>query len=118
MPIAVFNTTGWERSECMVIKKPDTGAANYSAGDSDGNKLAVQTSADKVYVFIEKVPSLGYKVIYLNEEKVALNSKKSRKMRLKFEGELEELETVIQILSNKLGFKTAEDEKKSIKSTL
>lgn len=87
VPVAVFNTTGWERSECMGIKKPDAGTANYSAADSEGNRLAVQTGADKVYIFVEKVPSLGYKVIYLNEEKSSLEFEKVREYEEYYEME-------------------------------
>lgn len=75
-PFILFNTTGWERSEYIEIKKPDPSVESYIAVDSHDNKMPTQTTDLSVFVFAEKVPSLGYKVIYLDKMEIKPESDK------------------------------------------
>lgn len=68
IPVLVFNTTGWKRSECVKIKKPEVNFKSFTAVDCSGKVLSTQMAEDNIYVFVEDIPAVGYRVIYLREE--------------------------------------------------
>lgn len=67
-PFILFNTTGWERSEYVKIKLCSEGKEYCGAVDADGNVLPAQLTGEGITVFVQGIPSMGYKVIYLTKE--------------------------------------------------
>lgn len=64
----VFNSLGWKRSELVSLPAPDKDEATFSVTDATGKALPVQVSDGKALVLSE-FPSMGYKVLYVQEEK-------------------------------------------------
>jgi alpha-mannosidase len=102
IPLVVFNSLSWKRSDPVICSLPFDGRANrvngahinYSLTDSDGNRLPYQVIPDNDdeaqgeestrFLFIaENVPSLGYKTFYfrqnpLYQDTFAINSCKDK----------------------------------------
>jgi alpha-mannosidase len=68
VPYVVFNSLGWKRRELVSLPAPDKDKAAFSVTDATGKALPVQVSDGKAYVLSE-LPSMGYKVLYVKEEK-------------------------------------------------
>ncbi|MEN6313147.1 MAG: glycoside hydrolase family 38 C-terminal domain-containing protein [Clostridiaceae bacterium] len=68
IPYIIFNPTGWERSGCIRMDKPDPDVRSYMAVDSENNEIPAQTTDDSVYFFVDKIPSVGYGTIYLRKD--------------------------------------------------
>ncbi|MDO8685169.1 MAG: glycoside hydrolase family 38 C-terminal domain-containing protein [Clostridiales bacterium] len=68
IPVILFNTTGWERSEYIKISLTEKCAGYIGAVDTDDSRLQTQLTDDGLYVYTGKIPSMGYKVIYLDKE--------------------------------------------------
>lgn len=68
IPIAVFNSLSWDRTDLVKVKVPKRlMPQNPVIVSPDGQeKLPVQVAGDEA-LFLAKVPSMGYKVYYLAE---------------------------------------------------
>ncbi|WP_267383576.1 alpha-mannosidase [Cyanobacterium sp. uoEpiScrs1] len=63
IPLMIFNSLNWQRSE--VIECPDLDN-NYEIYDLEGNELTSQLSIDNKLLFLAKnIPSIGYRVFWL-----------------------------------------------------
>lgn len=76
IPVILLNTIGWERSEYVKINLPEKYAGYTGAVDADGCGLQTQLTDDGLYVCTGEIPSMGYKVIYLNTEEYKPDYKK------------------------------------------
>lgn len=63
----VFNTSGWERDDVVVLLHQPKG----SYTDTNGNILNTQTEGDKTFIEVENIPSMGMKEIKFVSEKAA-----------------------------------------------
>jgi alpha-mannosidase len=68
IPIVVFNSLSWDRTDLVKIKVPKRAIPrNPTVTSADGQeKSLVQVAGDEV-LFLAKVPSIGYRVYYLVE---------------------------------------------------
>ncbi len=65
IPIAVFNSLNWGRSQLVSLPLPDT-TQSYQVYALDGRQLPTQLAADGTLLFwITDVPSVGYRVVWL-----------------------------------------------------
>lgn len=76
IPVILFNTTGWERSEYVKIDLSEKYAGYTGAADADGCSLQTQLTDGGLYVYAGGIPAMGYKVIYLNMEEYKPDYKK------------------------------------------
>lgn len=76
IPVILFNTSGWDRNECIKISLPESLIDYCGAVESCGGILPAQFTDGRLYVYAGSIPAMGYKVIYLNkaEYKPAFNA--------------------------------------------
>ncbi|MDO8685080.1 MAG: glycoside hydrolase family 38 C-terminal domain-containing protein [Clostridiales bacterium] len=68
IPVILFNTIGWERNEYVKLNLPESLTGYCGAVDNNGTRLPTQFADGSLYVYTGIIPSIGYKVIYLNME--------------------------------------------------
>jgi alpha-mannosidase len=72
MPIVVFNTLSWVRDDVVEIDLEELNLGsqvstdNISVEDSYGNKIVSQVYGNKLFIYAQKVPSLGYTTYFLS----------------------------------------------------
>ncbi len=64
IPIFVFNSLNWMRSQVVTISVPDT-IPNASILDSKGQIIPTQTSESSQLFLAENIPSVGYRIFWL-----------------------------------------------------
>ncbi|KOP25929.1 alpha-mannosidase [Hapalosiphon sp. MRB220] len=68
LPIVVFNSLNWQRSEVVSVGLPSTTAPNqeWQIYDYSGNKLVSQLSEASTLLFLASdIPAVGYRVFWL-----------------------------------------------------
>ena len=63
IPVIIFNSLNWERSEVVKIKPPHP--QHWLIHDLDGNQLPYQITRDGL-LFIPTIPSIGYQIYWLS----------------------------------------------------
>ncbi|MBW4632815.1 MAG: alpha-mannosidase [Iphinoe sp. HA4291-MV1] len=79
LPIIVFNSLNWQRSEVVAVPLPtssleseDNGDQSWEIYDLEGHKLLSQLSEASVLLFLANdIPSVGYRVFWLCRQQVA-----------------------------------------------
>ncbi len=64
VPVTVFNPLNWTRSQVVSVPLPPSPDGWYAV-DTEGNRLPSQQSGDRLLVWITKVPSVGYKTVWI-----------------------------------------------------
>ncbi|MBK1986747.1 alpha-mannosidase [Sphaerospermopsis aphanizomenoides BCCUSP55] len=64
IPIIIFNSLNWERSQVVSVKLPENNQT-WEIYDIDGNKLSSQQNEHSL-LFLATVPSVGYNVYWLS----------------------------------------------------
>ncbi|MBE9158640.1 alpha-mannosidase [Nodosilinea sp. LEGE 06152] len=69
VPVVLFNSLNWERSEVVAIALPTAQPqAHWQAQDAEGRTLLTQreqTEAPSLLVYVPGIPSVGYRLIWL-----------------------------------------------------
>ncbi|HLO86949.1 MAG TPA: alpha-mannosidase, partial [Nostocaceae cyanobacterium] len=66
LPVIVFNSLNWERSEVVSLTLPTTHPA-WKISDTLGNELPSQQTKPSTLLFLAKnIPSVGYKIFWLS----------------------------------------------------
>lgn len=75
LSFAVYNSLSWERDDVVVMDKPNGIGETFKIVDEDDKEIAFQMTADEQIVFIvEKVPSMGYKTLYIVDGETPVNT--------------------------------------------
>ncbi|MDO8587799.1 MAG: glycoside hydrolase family 38 C-terminal domain-containing protein [Armatimonadota bacterium] len=70
VPVVVFNPLSWERTEIVEVEASRVGKrGRLSAVDEDGNATPIQKVGNKLIFLAAGVPSLGYKVFWIDKKK-------------------------------------------------
>jgi alpha-mannosidase len=69
IPVIVFNTLGWQRTDVVSIDMKDDIADNFEILDSDGNICLSQELEGKIIFLAEDIPAAGYRVYYIGKGK-------------------------------------------------
>ena len=77
--VTVYNPLSWKRSDIAVIQLPEGDNKNYSVFDDKGNEIPSQYLSkgrynNEILFLARNVPSLGYKVYELREQKSAIKN--------------------------------------------
>ena len=75
-PVGVFNPLGWERNDLVRVNLPGEGAGDWAVFDAKGIEVASQVVpagryAREILFIASGVPSLGYSVFELRQQKPA-----------------------------------------------
>ena len=68
LPIVVFNSLNWQRSEVVSVSlPPETNNQEWQVYDSLGNQIASQIDADANLLFLaDDIPAIGYRLYWLS----------------------------------------------------
>ncbi len=66
--ILVWNSTGWVRSDLLMLPYSSCIHKNTCFKDTNGKQLSSQITAEGMLVFVEEIPSYGYKKIVISDE--------------------------------------------------
>jgi alpha-mannosidase len=77
IPVIVFNTLGWQRTDVVSIDLKDDIKDDFEILDSDGNICLSQELEGKIIFLAEDIPAAGYKVYYINIGKEKKSGKES-----------------------------------------
>ena len=69
VPFIVFNSLSWDRTDVVNIELTDDISKNSVVKDGDGNIYPTQILGGRILFVARDVPSLGYKVYYICENK-------------------------------------------------
>ena len=74
LPVIVFNSLNWQRSQVVTLNLPDS-AQSWQIWASIGEKMPVQLGEASTLLFLAKsIPSLGYRVFWLcKQDEFSLN---------------------------------------------
>ncbi|MBV6624047.1 MAG: alpha-mannosidase [Rivularia sp. (in: Bacteria)] len=67
LPVAVFNSLNWQRSEVVSVSLPtETNHQQWLIYDSSGNQITSQLDAESKLLFLaEDIPAIGYRLYWL-----------------------------------------------------
>jgi alpha-mannosidase len=65
IPVIVFNSLNWQRSEVVTVNLPTTANQTWQVYDTSGNQLPSQHSEANTLHFLATVPSVGYSIFWL-----------------------------------------------------
>ncbi|AFY54449.1 alpha-mannosidase [Rivularia sp. PCC 7116] len=67
LPVVVFNSLNWQRSEVVSVSLPEeTNNQQWLIYDSSGNQITSQLDADSKLLFLaEDIPAIGYQLYWL-----------------------------------------------------
>ncbi len=66
LPVVVFNSLNWQRSEVVSVSLPST-TQQWQIQDSSGNQITSQLDADSQLLFLANdIPAVGYRLFWLS----------------------------------------------------
>ncbi|MGD1910357.1 MAG: alpha-mannosidase, partial [Rivularia sp. (in: cyanobacteria)] len=67
LPIVVFNSLNWQRSEVVSVSLPTAPTHQWQVYDTCGNQIISQLDADSQLLFLASdIPSVGYRLFWLS----------------------------------------------------
>ncbi len=75
LPIVVFNSLNWQRSEVVSVSlTPQTNNQQWQVYDSSGNQIPSQIDADANLLFLaDDIPAIGYRLYWLSDAQESQN---------------------------------------------
>ncbi|BAY84124.1 glycosyl hydrolase 38 protein [Calothrix parasitica NIES-267] len=96
LPVVVFNSLNWQRSEVVYVSLPEeTNHQQWQVYDSAGNKIASQIDADSNLLFLANdIPGIGYRSFWLTPQETP-SQNQSKTIALQFVLDNEFLRVVV-----------------------
>ncbi|MDY6897863.1 MAG: alpha-mannosidase, partial [Cyanobacteriota bacterium] len=90
LPVVVFNSLNWQRSEVVSVSLPvETNNQQWQIFDSSGNQITSQIDADSNLLFLATdIPGIGYNLFWLTPVQETPSQNQSETIALQFNNQI------------------------------